>query len=158
MEPIMYLCGSPIDRKDHTKYLGVIFDSKLTWKLHILDLVERCKKDINLLKMVARKQWGGDRKSLKMLYTALIRSKIEYASFIYSTAAPYLLRKLDRIQYRAIRIITGLLKNTNTLHLEAEINLIPLKFRRDQLMLNYFTKIIRITNHPVSILYREFYN
>ena len=25
-------------------------------------------------------------------------------------------------------------------------------------MLNYFTKIIRITNHPVSILYREFYN
>ena len=151
-EPIMYLCGTPIDRKFKTKYLGVIFDSKLTWKWHILDLVERCKNSISLLKMVARQQWGGDRKSLTILYTSLIRSKIDYSSFLYSTAASYLLIKLDRIQYDAIRIITGLLRSTLVAHLEAEAFLIPLKFRREQLMLNYFCKIIRITNHPVTKL------
>ena len=110
------------------------------------------------MKMVARKQWGGDRKSLTLLYTALVRSKIDYASFLYSTAKPTYLTKLDRVQYQALRIIGGFMKCTPVIHMEAELNILPLKFRREQLMLNYFTKIIRLENHPVTIAYKSFYN
>ena len=109
------------------------------------------------MKMVARRQWGGDRKSLTILYTALIRSKIDYASFLYSSAKPTHLIKLDRVQYQAIRVIGGFMKCTPVIHLEAELNILPLKHRRDQLMLNYFTKILRLENHPVTKLYKSFY-
>ena len=69
------------------KYLGVIFDQRLTWKLHINDLVRRCQKPFMIMEKVSKQDWGGDRASLKLLYFALIRSKIDYASFLYSSAA-----------------------------------------------------------------------
>ena len=49
------------------------------------------------------------------------------------------------------------MKCTPVIHMEAELNILPLKFRREQLMLNYFTKIIRLENHPVTIAYKSFY-
>ena len=43
-DPALFLCGSAINRKSYTTYLGVIFDQKLPWSRHILNLVERYKK------------------------------------------------------------------------------------------------------------------
>ena len=88
-----------------------------------------------MMKMVAFKQWGGDRKSLTLLYCSLIRSKIDYGSFLYATAAATHLKKLDRVQFAAIRVITGALKCTPVHFLEAEANIMPLEFRRDKLLL-----------------------
>ena len=81
-----------------------------------------------MMRKVARYDWGGDRASLKMMYIALVRSKIDYASFLYSKAADCHLIKLDRIQYQGIRIVTGNFKNSEIDNLEAEVNLMPLKF------------------------------
>ena len=136
----------------------MIFDSKLTWKYHINDIVQKCKQPINLMKTVARKQWGGDRKSLKLLYTSLVRSRIDYGSFLYATASDTNLYKVSKIQYEGIRIITGMLRSTPVIALEAEPMIPPLKFRREQLMLQYFTKILRIQDHPVTIAFNQFYN
>ncbi|CAL4142281.1 unnamed protein product, partial [Meganyctiphanes norvegica] len=157
-DPVMFLCGSPITRQYHTKYLGMTFDSSLTWRLHILDLVERCKKPLALMRMIAGKRWGGDRQSLTLLYTSLIRSKIDYGSFLYATAADCHLIKVNRIQYAAIRIITGLMRCTPVGNLEAEANILPLHLRRDQLMLQYFGRVLRLENHPVTHLFNNFYN
>ena len=90
------------------------------------------------------------------MYTSLVRSKIHYLSFLYSKAADCHLIKLDRIQYEAIRIITGNYKCTVIDNLEAEINLIPLALRRRQLALNYFGKNYRLSTHPVKISYDQF--
>ena len=109
------------------------------------------------LKMSMCNGAGGDRKSLTLLYTALIRSKIDYGSFLYSTAAQTHLIKLDRVQYDAIRTIAGLLKCTSVDMLEAEANIVPLQYRREQLMLQYFTKILRIEDHPVTIAFNRLY-
>ena len=59
----------------------MIFDAKSNWRNHINDLVERCKKPLNIMKMVAQKKWGSDRKSLTLLYTSLIRSKKDLVHF-----------------------------------------------------------------------------
>ena len=76
-DPILNLCGRPIEKKLSVKYLGITFDSKLTCQLHIDDLVQRCKKPLSVMKMVAHRQWGGDRKSLTLLFTAYVRSKMD---------------------------------------------------------------------------------
>ncbi|CAL4127285.1 unnamed protein product [Meganyctiphanes norvegica] len=135
----------------------MIFDQRLTWSKHITALVQRCKKPLGILRSVARRNWGGDRKSLTLLYTALIRSKIDYGSYLYATASNTNLLKVNRIQYAAIRIITGSLLCTPLHFLEAEANLQPLKFRREQLLLQYITKVLRITDHPVTLLYYSYH-
>ena len=156
--PSFTLCGHPIERKMSAKYLGITFDSKLTWQLHVDDLVERCKNPLSLMKLVARRQWGGDRKTLTLMYTSLVRSKIDYGSFLYATAKHTHLLKLDRVQYEAIRIIAGLLRATKVVQLEVEANIVPLEFRRDQLMMNYFINVIRIRNNPVTIDFFNFHD
>ena len=93
-----------------------------------------------------------------MMYVALVRSRIDYACFLYSNAANDHLVKLNRIQYKAIRIITGNHRFTILENLEAEANIMPLSLRRKLLALNYFGKVYRLPTHPVKILYEEFYH
>jgi len=56
-----------IDKKqikieNKVKFLGVIFDSKLTWKPHIDYIVEKCKKRLNLLRAISGYGWGSCKK------------------------------------------------------------------------------------------------
>ena len=157
-DPILMFNGVPLLRKETVKYLGVTFDTRLTWNAHISDVVSRCQQPLHMMRKVSRHDWGGDRASLKMMYIGLIRSIIDYACFLCSNAADGHLKKLDRVQYQAIRIITGNMKGTICDNLEAEVNLMPLRFRRQLLALRYFSKISRMPRHPVKILYDNFYH
>ena len=148
---------SPLVRQKTVKYLGVYFDQGLTWKKHIHYVKDCCQKPLALMSNVASRDWGGDRKTLKLMFTSLVRSRIDYASFLYSTAWKGHLGKLDAVQYRAIRIITGNFRNCITDNLEAEANILPLALRRRQLALNYFGKTYRLHDHPVRDLYIDFY-
>ena len=40
--------------------------------------------------------------------------------------------------------------------LEAEVNIVPLKHRRHQLLLQYFAKVLRLQNHPVTISFNNY--
>ena len=156
-KPILNFNGTPLPMKEYTKYLGVTFDTRLTWQHHINDVVGRCQQPLNMMRKVSKHDWGGDRASLKMMYIGLIRSIIDYACFLYSNAATCHLEKLDRVQYQAIRLITGNYRSTICDNLEAEVNLMPLNFRRQLLALRYFSKIKRMPRHPVKKLYDNFY-
>ena len=79
------------------KFLGIIWDSKLTFRSHIKDLIDKCRKALNLLKVISHLDWGADRTTILHLYQSLVRSKIDYGSFIYGAAAKFHLKKLDAI-------------------------------------------------------------
>ena len=127
-------------------------DRKLSWVPHITNLRERCQKDQRLLYIISANNWGADFNSLRRLYCALIRSKVEYAGFLVDSAASYHLKKLDRIQYAAARTMLGALKCTPTNTLEAEAFLMPLKYRRKILLTSYAARVLGIPGHPVSML------
>ena len=66
------------------KYLGLIFDSKLSFIPHIKTLKTKCLKTLNILKVVvSNTHWEADRTMLLHLYRALVRSKLDYGSIIY---------------------------------------------------------------------------
>ena len=75
--------GTLIPVVEQTKFLGVIFDNKLTFLPHIRYLKDKCVKALNLLRVVAHTSWGADQHTLLHLYRSLVRSKLDYAAFLW---------------------------------------------------------------------------
>ncbi|GFU43398.1 uncharacterized protein TNCV_4686651, partial [Trichonephila clavipes] len=64
------------------RFLGVIFDRRLTFLPHILHLRKRCEKSLNLLKVLSNTSWGADRTSLLRVYQAIVLSRIDYGCVV----------------------------------------------------------------------------
>ena len=147
--PAIQMNNTEIKYTKVTKFLGVKFDQKLTWKDHIDETKLKCQKDLQLMRVIACNKFSSDYKTLKKIYTALILPKIEYASFLFGDAAKTHLTKLDRIQYEACRIILGVMKCTPTIKLEVEANILPLELRRRKQLTEYGVRVSMIPNHPI---------
>lgn len=76
------------------------------------------------MRAIPGKEWGAERDSIT-IYQALIRSTVDYGCMIYGSASESLLKKLDRIQYRALRICLGAVKTTPVNALLVEANEMP---------------------------------
>jgi ribonuclease HI len=148
--------GNNIDFCKNVKFLGMTLDRRLAWQPHINNLKERCSKDQRLLRIISANNWGADFVSLRRIYCALIRSKVEYAGFLLDTAAPGHLKTLDKIQFAAVRTMLGALRCTPTNTLEAEADLIPLRYRRQGLLATYATRVLSIKDHPVQSLLHSY--
>jgi len=77
---------------EQAKFLGLIFDRKLTLVPHLRYLRQKCMKAFNLLRVVAHAKWGSDEATLLHLYRSLIRSKLDYGAIVYGSARKSYLR------------------------------------------------------------------
>ncbi|GBL87688.1 hypothetical protein AVEN_81317-2-1, partial [Araneus ventricosus] len=148
-DPTLYVHNQPIPVVSKARFLGVIFDSKLTFLPHILDLRKRCEKALNILKVLSNTSWGADRTSLLRVYQAVILSRIDYGSVVYGSARASVLRKLDPVHHSALRICTGAFRTSPVQSSYADCSQICLDFRRKQLSANYYFKIMSMPNHPL---------
>ncbi|KAK3869753.1 hypothetical protein Pcinc_024981 [Petrolisthes cinctipes] len=147
---------NPLPIQNSTKFLGLYFDSRLTWRVHVSQLKIKCLKALNLLKCISGTQWGADRKSLLMLYKSLIRSRVDYGSIVYGSASESVLKGLDVVQNACLRVCLGALRCTRIERLEVESQVPPLRLRRDQLLLVYCAKKSRVPSHlPGNALLRQ---
>ena len=92
----LYLDASLIQFVDQFKYLGVIFDRKLSYKDHIEYVAAKCARRINLLKMISGTLWGASKKTLLILYRTLIRPVLDYGMPAYFFAPKCHLEKLEK--------------------------------------------------------------
>ncbi len=153
--PHLTVNNQAIPYKKQARFLGMILDYKLTWSPHVKDLINRCRKDLNLMKLISGTCYGADKKALLMVYKALILSKIDYGCILYHNAAKSILAKLDVIQNTALKIATGAYKATRTAALEAETTVKPLKLRREEHTLKYWARSQPHGNRlPLNKLYR----
>ena len=74
-KPPIVRIGNTILPVESTKFLGLWWDSHLSFKKHISVLKTQCKEALNLIWVVAHLKWGGDRDTLLMQYRAIVRSK-----------------------------------------------------------------------------------
>ena len=151
MDPELFLYGTQIPVVSQVKFLGLIFDNKLNFKPHICQLKEKCKKAMNLLRVVSHFDWGADRKIMLQLYKSLIMSKLDYGSFIYGSAPKSYITMLDPIQNEGLRLCLGAFKSSPKESLEVEANIPPLKLRREQLALQY---ILKLKSNPSNPAYK----
>ena len=146
--PNLKLNETIIPYADDVKFLGMTFDSKLTWAKHIDDLKGKVKKSFNLLKVVSGFEWGADKKSLLRLYDALCRSKLDYACQIYSSACNSKLNELDTVHNTGLRIVSGAFRTSPVESLYVDTNQLPLDLRREELGLRYLMRIKSNVENP----------
>ena len=72
-DPELTLDGVPIEVSEF-KFLGLLYDSKLSFIPHINYLSNKCQKALDLLRVVSSMDWGADRKALLRLYRSLVCS------------------------------------------------------------------------------------
>ena len=84
-DPDLNIYGSPIPVVEEAKYLGLLFDKKLTFIPHIKALKAKCLKALDVLKVLSNTNWGGDRSVFLNLYRSLVRSKLDYGSVVYGS-------------------------------------------------------------------------
>lgn len=124
------LGGYNIDFVNVYKYLGIFFDQRLTWEKHLNYIIDRVEKRINLLKCLASLPWSNSQNLLLIYYKNAIRSLLDYGAPLFSNANNKLLRKLDGIQYKCLRICMGAMKGTALCSLQVECGEMPLGLRR----------------------------
>ena len=148
--------GSNIPLLPSFKYLGITLDNRLTFNEHILDLRQRSSRRLNIIKCIAGRDWGADRRTLLNLYISLIRSSLDYCAFLYDTLSTKQTSSLESIQNNALRIITGALRTSPVENIRAETNIPSLAHRRKLQLLRYFTRITAQPGHPSrSILHNR---
>lgn len=125
---------------DNYKYLGLWLDRSLRWAKHINEIKEKTAKFLNIFKVLAGSGWGMHPRHLRRLYIASIRSRLDYASFIYGNSCKTHLGKLDRTQNQCMRVIGGFIRSTAIHVMECELYLQPLGVRRYYLAGKYWLK------------------
>ena len=147
-DPVLKLDGVEIPVVDQYKFLGVIFDRKLSFIPHINYLKAKCHKALQLLRVVAHTDWGADKSTLLKLYKSLVRSKLDYGCFIYGSARKSYLSCLDSIHHLGLRLALGALRTSPVESLYVEANEAPLSLRREKLALQYYTKLQSCPSNP----------
>ena len=94
---------TPIKQVDSTKYLGITFDSNLTWKSHVNELCLKLSKTVGILSKVRH---FVNKHILVMLYYSLIYPFLTYGVHVWGLTFPSFLTQLFIIQKKAIRIIS----------------------------------------------------
>ncbi|GFY13971.1 putative RNA-directed DNA polymerase from transposon X-element [Trichonephila clavipes] len=120
------------------RFLGVVFDRRLTFLLHILQLQKKCEKSLNLL--------GADRTSLLRVYQAIVLSRMDYGCAIYGSACNSALKKLDPVPHMALRICSGAFRISPVQSLYNDSNKLPLDLQstHTELSFAYYFKILYV--------------
>ena len=147
-DPTLTIYNSEIPVVSQTKFLGIIFDSKLNFKAHIDYVRQKCDKAMNLLKVVSKMDWGADRGVLMRLYRSFVRSRMEYGCAVFSSARKSYLKKLEPIQNQGLRICLGAFRTSPMQSLYVEANEPPLYLRFDKLCVQYALKLRSNPDNP----------
>jgi len=136
-----------ISQVSETKFLGVIFDEKLTFRSHIDSTVEKASKDISILKFLGSNKLGVCRNSLLHVLNSKIRSKLEYGEMIMRNASQGQLRKLDVVYNRGLRVCLGAYRTTPVKSLYGEAGVLTLDARRRMSAQKFLVKVLGQRQH-----------
>ncbi|GFT01389.1 RNase H domain-containing protein [Trichonephila clavipes] len=100
-DPSIHIGNIQIRVVSEVRFLGVIFDCKLTFLPHVLYLRKKCERSLNILKVLSNTLWRADRVSLLRVYQALILSRLDYGYVVYGYARASVLKRLDTIHHSA---------------------------------------------------------
>ena len=144
--PPLLFDNSCIERVNLHKHLGVYLSSSLDWGKQINEVCLKANRKLSVLRSVKLLS----RQTLDVLYKLTVRSVIDYALPVYcNTLKQSELSRLENVQYRAAKLVTGASKFTSREKLNLELGWEDIKRRSDNLGLNIFHKIHSYETRPL---------
>ena len=147
-DPLIKLEDTEIPVVNESKFLGVIFDRKLSFISHIKYLRTKTTRTQLLLRIVAHTKWGADRQSLLKLYSELVRFQLDYGIFINRSARKSYLKKLDPTPHEGLRLVLGAFRTSPVVSLYIEAHEAPLQLKCEKLSLQYYIKLKSCPSNP----------
>ena len=144
--PVLKLDETTLQYKHIVKFLGVHLTKKLNWKLHIEKLILSARKRLNFLKIVSSQAWSQDTRTLIHLAVSLIRSKLTYGQEVYFSASNTLLKRLQSIDSKAIKLALGVPVHSNTHKTYKEAGLLSLFENRKLAVSRYVIRSLSVPN------------
>lgn len=133
---------------DQGKFLGIIFDKKLSWIPQILDLLSKMARKLNVFKVLVKRNMDLKPFLLINLYKSLIRSTIDYHYTAILQSKSCLTMKLDAMQNTVIRSVLMTPQSTPRAHLWLDSGLAPVHCRAEWLACQYLIKLQFKPNNP----------
>ena len=136
--PPLIFNGVDIDRVNLHKHLGVFLKSNLDWSAQIHETCLKANRKLAVLRSVK----ALSRKTLDVLFKVTVRSVIDYGLPIYgNTLKQTEITRLEQLQYRAGKLVTGALHYTSREKLNEELGWETIRKRIEFLGLSIFHKI-----------------
>ena len=135
----IHIDGVPINQSNQSKSLGLIIDENLSWKAHIHEISKKVSSCIGALKRV--RPFVSMHTAIK-IYKALIEPHFDYCSAVWDGLTQQLSEKLQKLQNRAIRVITKSSYDTSSRLLLTSLGWDNLSSRRAKQKANLMYKCI----------------
>ena len=130
--------------------LGMHLDRSLTFSEHIDKVEASAMRRVNRIRSLRNGKLVNNVRALLTLYKGWVRPLLEYGCEVYAPIAPYLTRRLERVQSACLRTILGARKNTPAAIVNNECSVSSLASRRDQAVLRMYFKILAFREaHPL---------
>ena len=97
-EPNLKLYGERLKAYPQVKFLGITFDSHLTFKKHFEDILDCCNTRYHRLRLLANKKWEPSPSTLIPIYKQCVRPIFEYGSLSSSIISDYIISKIQWLQ------------------------------------------------------------
>ena len=141
LDPQLFLDKSPIPVVEVTKFLGVIFDMRLSFVPHLKFVKKKGLNSLNIKNIIGNTEWGADRKVMLRLYRSLLRSELDYGCIMYGSARKCYLQMLDPVHNQSLRLCLGTFRTSPVESLYVDAHEPSLGARRAKLYLQYASKI-----------------
>ena len=119
--PDIIIDNQPIDKVEKTKFLGVVIDSKLSWKSHIWLVAGKLSKSIG---MIIKAREYLNRSALLTLYYSFVYPYLTYGNHVWGCTYYTNLKQLFILQKKALRIMCGKRKRDSTENIFSELKIL----------------------------------
>ncbi len=127
VDPALYFNNVQLQFVEHHKHLGLTLSQDGTWHEHISNITVSASKVLGSMKMLKFKL---NRNTLNQIYISYMRPIVEYAAIVWDSCTQYERDSIDKLQYEAARIVTGLTRSVSINKLVQEIGWVSLSDRR----------------------------
>lgn len=138
-----------VNHTRNIKFLGLWFSADLSWEKQVNEVVKKCQCPLKIIACVAKTWKGADPRLIKIIYNALVRSRIDYGCFIVHDLTVNQSLKIDRLQFKALRLVAGLRNSTPINFILGEIKEPFIEARRRFLCKSYVCRVLSQSNHPI---------
>ena len=124
--PCLCMANRDLIYSDMVKYLGVLFDSKLTFGPHIREKVKKATRLLYCFKTSVGQLWGPNLYHMRWVLTGIVLPKITYGAMVWANKATNYKRYLDGVQRLGLLAMAHVLRSTPTAGLEVILGIMLL--------------------------------